>query len=77
MNFVPLHQKYVEIVRRVALEQHVIICDLARRFAQLPIAEVAERYFISDGMHLTAEGCLIVADSLLDLLERNGLLDSL
>lgn len=50
-QLVPLHQTYVEAVRRVAEEEDVALCDLAARFAALPADAVRERYFLRDGIH--------------------------
>ena len=53
---VPLHQRYVSIVREVAVEEGVPLCDLAARFAALPPVEVRETHFKLDGIHPTAQG---------------------
>jgi lysophospholipase L1-like esterase len=74
-DLVPLHQKYVNIVRRVASEENVILCDLAARFAGLPAGELRQTYFEADGIHLRPPGNRLIAETLYDTLANNGLLE--
>jgi len=51
---VPLHAQYVELTRRAAQATGAHLCDAAAAFSALP--EPHDRYFQSDGIHLTAAG---------------------
>lgn len=51
-QLVPLHRQYVDVVREVAAQASVPLCDLFDDFAQLPGPE-QERCFSKDGIHLT------------------------
>ena len=53
---VPLHQRYVSIVREVAKEEAAVLCDLAARFDELPRDDVKTHYFMIDGIHLKPAG---------------------
>jgi hypothetical protein len=78
-QLVPLHQRYVEIVREVAEETGAPLCDLERDFAALPEPELA-RFFDADGIHLTkgaGEGYDRLAGFLFDCFERERLLGRL
>ncbi|MGD8395531.1 MAG: SGNH/GDSL hydrolase family protein [Candidatus Eiseniibacteriota bacterium] len=76
-DLVPLHRRYVEIVRAVAADLDVPLCDLAAFFDTLPRDLVRERYFGADGIHPTADGDRVIAGRLFECLERHGLLDVL
>ncbi len=67
-DLVPLHRSYAEAVREVAAEEGAVLCDLARRFDELPREEV-EASFRDDGIHLTEEGSRRVAELLYRCLE--------
>jgi lysophospholipase L1-like esterase len=54
-RLVPLHQRYVEIVREVAEREGAVLCDLAARFDALAPDE-RSRHFAADGVHLTLAG---------------------
>ncbi|MBN8548576.1 MAG: hypothetical protein J0M12_04595 [Deltaproteobacteria bacterium] len=54
-ELIPLHQRYVSIVREVAAESKVPLCDLAKDFATLPPEDLSKLYFNKDGIHLTKE----------------------
>jgi len=53
-ELVPLHAQYVELTRRAAQATGAHLCDAAAAFSALP--EPHDRYFQSDGIHLTAAG---------------------
>ncbi len=74
-RLVPLHQRYVSIVREVAREEEAVLCDLARRFEALPHRDVAEKYFGLDGIHPTEEGNRLIAQYLYECFEENRLLE--
>jgi lysophospholipase L1-like esterase len=78
-QLVPLHQRYVEIVREVAEETGAPLCDLERDFAALPEPELV-RSFDDDGIHLTkgaGEGYDRLAGFLFECFERERLLGRL
>lgn len=70
-ELVPLHQRYVSIVREVAeAEEGAVLCDLAAGFEALPPADLRKLYFTEDGIHLKPLGSHKVADFLFECLER-------
>lgn len=73
-DLIPLHQRYVEVVRELAREEEVAILDLAQIFDNFPRSEVEEKYFMRDGIHLSYEGNEIIAELLYDFLSRQELL---
>jgi len=75
-ELIPLHQSYIEAVRRIAEETESALCDTAADFADLPRAEI-ERSFLDDGIHLTAEGDQRLAGMLYTCLEEQGLLNEI
>jgi lysophospholipase L1-like esterase len=54
-QLVPIHRRYVEIVREVAAQERAPLCDLTARFDALE-AEGATGLFSLDGIHLTLAG---------------------
>lgn len=72
-ELVPLHQAYVEQVRRVAAEEEVPLCDLAAAFAAMPRADLVGKYFQADGIHLGEEGNRKIAELLFVCFEREHL----
>lgn len=74
-ELVPLHQGYVEAVRRVAEEEGAPLCDLAARFDRLPPEEL-RRSFHADGIHFTPEGDRRAAEYLYDCFAERGILDA-
>ena len=76
-DLVPLHQRYVSIVRDVAREENVILCDLAEDFEALPKDEVRNKYFYGDGIHPTPEGNKKIAEFLYRCFKKNNLLEQL
>lgn len=69
-DLVPLHQRYVSIVREVAVKDEIPLCDLAADFAALPQADLTYRYFKRDGMHLVREGYEKLAEFLYACFQR-------
>ena len=67
-ELVPLHRAYADAVREVAAEESAGLCDLERRFAELPRPEV-EAAFMADGIHFTEEGSRRVAALLYECLD--------
>jgi hypothetical protein len=72
-ELVPLHQSYVEVVRAVAAERNVALCDIARLFEQMP-REKMVTLLMEDGIHLTPEGGERVSSLLFRCLQDNELL---
>lgn len=72
-ELVPLHRQYVDIVRSVAREQNVILCDLTAEFDALPRERVHDMFW-KDGVHLTEDGNQTVARLLFECFEANGVL---
>jgi lysophospholipase L1-like esterase len=72
-RLVPLHRRYVEIVREVARDEGVLLCDLAARFEALPAAERAQS-FAADGIHLTRIGDRRAAAWLFECFEASSAL---
>jgi lysophospholipase L1-like esterase len=68
-QLVPLHQRYVEVVRDVAIEQAAPLCDLAREFSALPAESLRDVYFMNDGIHLQPAGDERLAEFLLGCFE--------
>jgi lysophospholipase L1-like esterase len=66
-ELVPIHQRYVASVRRVARRTAAPLCDLEARFAALDPARLAGA-FHEDGIHLTPTGDVILADALSECL---------
>ena len=71
-DLVPLHQRYVQAVRDVAAEEDAPLVDLHHEFSQLPRHEL-ERFFSSDGIHLTPEGDRKIAEIVDRELVQTGL----
>jgi len=69
-ELVPLHQRYVEIVREVAQREGAPLCDLAARFEALPPDERSGQ-FMADGIHLTPVGDERAAGWLLECFEAS------
>lgn len=76
-ELVPRHREYVEIVRQVAKEKNVIVCDLAAEFDKLPKEVVNNKLFTEDGVHLADEGNKVIADLLFECFRKNDLFKEL
>jgi predicted nuclease with TOPRIM domain len=76
-ELVPLHQRYADLVRKVAREEEVLLLDLLAKFYRLPAKDLKETYFVEDGIHLTSEGCWEVANALYRFFEQEGLLEKI
>ena len=75
-QLVPLHNAYVQAVREVAAEDHVLLVDLFKLFKELPPPE-QEASFQKDGIHLTEIGDRHIATFLYADFAQNGLLTTL
>jgi lysophospholipase L1-like esterase len=73
-QLVPLHQRYVSIVREVALSEDAPLCDLAERFGRISAFDLRYRYFTQDGIHLTPEGDDLIARYMMNCFMANELL---
>ena len=76
-ELVPRHTEYVNMVRQVAKEKNVILCDLAAEFDKLPKETVKNKMFTEDGVHLTNEGNKLIAHFLFECFRKNDLLKEL
>jgi len=75
-RLVPLHEQYVEIVRRVARQEPgAQLCDLAARFRALPPDQVQTQLFKADGIHLQPAGDATLARMLFNCLVKEKSLD--
>jgi lysophospholipase L1-like esterase len=72
-DLIPLHQAYARVVREVAAERDVPLCDLEAIFAKLPREEV-RTYIVDDGIHFTPAGGRKVGRYLHATLAAHGLL---
>jgi lysophospholipase L1-like esterase len=75
-QLVPVHQRYVEIVREVAGRERAPLCDLEARFASLGDGE-RTAFFALDGIHFTKEGDEQLARFLLECFEADAELRAL
>ena len=71
-DLVPLHRSYVEVVREVAAERGVPLCDLYAEFEAMS-KEEASTYIKEDAIHFTPEGGARVAASMYEILAAEGL----
>lgn len=76
-ELVPLHQRYVDIVRDVAATHNVILADLTAEFETMPPDLVRYSYFMQDGIHLYDAGNRKIAELLYGCFEENGLVELL
>jgi len=60
-ELVPLHQKYLHIVRDIAAREKVVLIDLYAAFRLFP-RNKASKFFLKDGIHLTEEGNKMIAE---------------
>jgi lysophospholipase L1-like esterase len=74
-DLVPLHQRYVDIVREVADDEDVILCDLAEVFDGYSRDEVRTKHFQVDGIHLRPAGNRVIAEALYRTFEEHDLLE--
>jgi lysophospholipase L1-like esterase len=76
-RLVPLHQEYVQVVREVAREEQVLLCDLAATFAEQPATTLLRELFVADGIHLREAGDRLIAEQLYQCLQSHDLLPGL
>lgn len=74
-DLVPLHQRYVNIVREVAASEKATLADLERDFARIPDDQLTGVYFQHDGIHLEEAGDRKIAELLYACFEQHGLLE--
>jgi len=75
-ELVPIHQRYVSIVREVARDEGAPLCDLEAQFAKIPI-ERRRRFFRNDGIHTLLLGDQKLAQFLLACFEAQPRLRAL
>jgi lysophospholipase L1-like esterase len=71
-ELVPLHGRYVQVLRDIGSDENVPLIDLFAEFAKMPKAEL-DRLFLEDGIHLTNEGNEKIAEFIYACLARNDL----
>ena len=71
-DLVPLHRKYVQIVREVAAAENALLVDLHHEFSQLPRQDL-ENLFRSDGIHLHPAGNRKIAELIDRTFDQAGL----
>lgn len=67
-ELIPQHRAYVEATRLVARDQAATLCDIAADFAALPAP--IDRYFQTDGIHLSKVGDQALAALLAECIVR-------
>ena len=72
----PLHERYVAIVREVAAAEATPLCDLVASYQALP-REERRADFTNDGIHLSRSGAARVAELLADCFEQDAALRTL
>lgn len=73
-ELLPLHDSYNDVVREVAAAEDVPLCDLAAVFARLPTRDLVRVHFKNDGIHTREAGDALIARTLYETLEQQGLL---
>ena len=71
-DLVPLHRRYVQVVREVAAAENATLVDLHREFDQLPRRDL-ESLFSRDGIHLRSAGNRKIAELIDRRLDEAGL----
>ena len=72
-TLVPLHRRYMQIVREVAAEERAPLCDLAAEFDAISQHE-RDVMFNADGIHANDDGNRAIAAGILGCLQSHGLL---
>jgi lysophospholipase L1-like esterase len=73
-ELVPMHEQYVELARKAAKDQNVLLIDLYQYFRQFPPEKLTNNFFESDGIHLQEAGDTLIAEQLIQGFQRGGLL---
>ena len=72
-RLVPLHQAYVEVVRKVSRDEGALLIDLHAEFAKVPVEEW-DGLFSQDGIHPNERGNEWIAEIMYDRLVTTGFL---
>jgi lysophospholipase L1-like esterase len=72
-DLVPLHQSYAAVVREVATEKGVVLCDLMASIDAMPRRDSA-KLFKPDGIHYTPAGGTAIGRLVYECLDDNDLL---
>jgi len=75
-QLVPIHKKYVQVVRDISSKEDVPLIDLYAEFNQLPQEELI-KFFQKDGIHLTEKGNKKIAEFIYKDLVKNDLYNRL
>lgn len=76
-DLVPLHESYIEAVRKVAAETGAPLCDPHIKLRNNAPPDKLDTYFLDDGIHFTPEGDEILGSILFQCFDREGLLEQL
>jgi lysophospholipase L1-like esterase len=76
-ELIPMHAAYNDAVRTVARELSAPLCDLALEFSTFSRAELTDRYFTRDGIHLQDAGNAKISELLFKCFVQYDLLSRL
>ena len=71
-QLVPIHKKYVQVVRDISAKEDVPLIDLFAEFDRLPQEDIIE-FFQKDGIHLTEQGNKKIAEFIYNYFVTNDL----
>ena len=71
-ELVPIHKKYVQVVRDISSKEDVPLIDLFAEFDRLPQEDI-NKFFQKDGIHLTEQGNRKIAEFIYNYIVRNDL----
>ena len=71
-ELVPIHKKYVQVVRDISSKEDVPLIDLFAEFDRLPQEDI-NKFFQKDGIHLTSEGNKKIAEIIYNYFVTNDL----
>jgi len=75
-ELVPIHKKYVQVIRDISSNEDVPLIDLFAEFERLPQDDI-NKYFQKDGIHLTEKGNKKIAEFIFEYFVRNDLYNRL
>ena len=67
-DLIPIHERYNQVVRKVAAEKSVFLIDLEQIFKKEDTSKL-----LVDGIHFSPEGCRYVAKTIADQMRSVGL----
>lgn len=75
-ELVPIHNKYVQVIRDISSNEDVPLIDLFAEFERLPQDDI-NKFFQRDGIHLTEKGNKKIAEFIFEYFVRNDLYNRL